>query len=166
MSGLVTTWEPEKNLKGRPVEIGTELLQVANDQGEWEMEVEVPDDDMGPILEAQSKLQKEIASGTKPVGSTLEAYFVPATGPEHRYIGFVRRVAAKADTVEGKHVVKVTVGFSKEVREEFLKDQNLRPGAEVRARIQCGNARLAYVLLRDVVHVFYETVLFRWPFMN
>ena len=27
-------------------------------------------------------------------------------------------------------------------------------------------ARLAYVLLRDVVQVFYETVLFRWPFLQ
>jgi hypothetical protein len=36
----------------------------------------------------------------------------------------------------------------------------------VRARIDCGQARLAYVLLRDVVHVFYETVLFRWPFLR
>jgi multidrug efflux pump subunit AcrA (membrane-fusion protein) len=165
-NGIITTWEPEKTLKGRPVEIGTELLQVAATEGDWEMEVDVPDDDMGPVLEAQSKLQKEIAAGTKPPGSTLEAYFVPATGPEHKYVGYVRRIAAKAETVEGKHVVKVTVGFTKDVRAEFTKNQMLRPGAEVRARIQCGDARLAYVLLRDVVHVFYETVLFRWPFLN
>ena len=52
--------------------------------GDWEMEVDVPDDDMGPILEAQSKLQKEIDAGTKPAGSTLEAYFVTATDPEHK----------------------------------------------------------------------------------
>ena len=165
--GIITTWMPEKTLKGRPVEIGTELLQIAAVDGEWEMEVEVPDDDMGPILEAQSKLEKEIAAGTKPSGSTLEAYFIAATGPEHKYPGFVRRIAAKAETVETKHVVKVTVGFSEKVRNEFLaSNQTLRPGAEVRARVKCGDARLAYVLLRDVVHVFYETILFRWPFLK
>ncbi len=130
------------------------------------MEVDVPDDDMGPILDAQSKLQKEIAAGTKPAGSTLEAYFVTATDPEHRYPGFVRRISAKAETVEAKHVVKVTVGFTEKVRNDFLsRNQTLRPGSEVRARVKCGEARLAYVLLRDVVHVFYETVLFRWPFL-
>ena len=53
--GIITTWEPQKTLKGRPVEIGTELLQVAAVGGDWEMEVEVPDDDMGPILAAQSQ---------------------------------------------------------------------------------------------------------------
>ena len=61
----------------------------------------------------------------------------------------------------------VTVGFKDSVRKDFLsRNQSLRPGAEVRARVQCGDARLAYVLLRDVVHVFYETVLFRWPFLK
>jgi len=165
--GIITTWEPQKNLLNRPVEIGTELLQIAAVSGEWEMEVDVPDDDMGPILDAQSKLQKEIAAGTKPVGSALEAYFVTATDPEHRYPGFVRRIAAKADTVEAKHVVKLTVGFTDKVRNEFLaRNQTLRPGSEVRARVKCGEARLAYVLLRDVVHVFYETILFRWPFLK
>ena len=165
--GIITTWQPEKTLKGRPVEIGTELLQIAAVEGEWEMEVEVPDDDMGPVLEAQSRLEKEIAAGTKPVGSTLEAYFVTATDPEHRFPGFVRRIGAKAETVETKHVVKVTVGFTEKVRNDFLaRNQTLRPGAEVRARVKCGDARLAYVLLRDVVHVFYETILFRWPFMR
>ena len=165
--GIITTWEPQKTLKGRPVEIGTELLQVAALAGEWEMEVDVPDDDMGPVLEARSKLQKEIDAGTKPPGSTLEAYFVTATDPEHRYPGFVRRIGAKAETVETKHVVKLTVGFTEKVRDDFLaRNQTLRPGAEVRARVLCGEARLAYVLLRDVVHVFYETVLFRWPFLN
>ena len=89
------------------------------------------------------------------------------TDPEHRYRGYVQRISSKAETVETKHVVKVTVAFSSKVRDEFLaKNKTLRPGAEVRARIECGQARLAYVLLRDVVHVFYETVLFRWPFLH
>ena len=59
------------------------------------------------------------------------------------------------------------LGFTDAVRKEFLsRNQELRPGAEVRARVDCGYARLAYVMLRDVVHVFHETVLFRWPFLN
>ncbi len=64
-------------------------------------------------------------------------------------------------------MVKVTVGFYPRGPKDFLsRNQALRPGAEVRARIDCGKARLAYVMLRDVVHVFYETVLFRWPFLR
>ncbi|WP_422929836.1 efflux RND transporter periplasmic adaptor subunit [Singulisphaera sp. PoT] len=165
--GIVTTWEVKKNLLGRPVEIGQELVTVAATDGDWVLEVEVPDDDMGPILAAQSQLQKDIKAGKKPVGTRLSAYFVTATDPEHRYPGYVTRIASKAELVETKHVVKVTVGFSKEVQQDFLSHKvELRNGAEVRARVNCGEARLAYVLLRDVVHVFYETVLFRWPFLQ
>ncbi len=167
VSGVVTTWEIRKNLLGRPVEIGQELVTVADLSSDWEMEVDVPDDDMGPILRAQSKLEHEIAEGKKPAGTTLSTYFVTATDPEHRYPGYVKRIASKAETVESKHVVKLTVGFRDDVRKDFLsRNQELRPGAEVRARVDCGKARLAYVMLRDVVHVFYETVLFRWPFLR
>ncbi len=168
LDGVVTTWEVSKNLKGRPVEIGQELITVADVSGtDWVLEVEVPDDDMGPILRAQHKLEAEIKAGKKPPGTSLSAYFFIATDPEHRYHGFVKRIASKAELVETKHVVKVTVSFSDEVRKDFLKrNQELRPGSEVRARVECGEARLAYVMLRDVVHVFYETVLFRWPFLR
>ena len=169
--GIITTWEVKKNLLGRPVDIGTELLQLAETDGEWVLEVEVPDDDMGPILAAQAKLDEEIKAGTKPAGSALSAYFVVMTEPEHRYQGYVRRVAAKAETkaesAEQRHTVKVTVGFSDAVRNEFLaRNQEFRPGAEVRARIDCGDARLAYVLFRKVVQVWHESVLFRWPFLR
>ncbi len=90
-----------------------------------------------------------------------------ATNPEHNYEGYVRRIAAKAETVEQKHVDKVTVGFDEAVRKDFLsRNQELRPGSEVRARIDCGKTRLSYVLLRKVVQVWYESVMFRWPFLR
>ena len=167
--GIITTWEVKKNLMGRPVEIGHELLNVAaiGADSDWVLEVDVPDDDMGPILMAQSKLKQEIAAGTKQPGAVLKAYFHVATNPENKYEGYVRRIAAKAETVEQKHVVKVTVGFDEAVRRELLtRNQELRPGAEVRARVDCGKTRLSYYLLRKVVQVWYESVMFRWPFLH
>ncbi len=164
--GIVTTWEVKKNLLGRPVEVGQELVAVADPSRDWVLEVDVPDNDMGPVLEAEAALQAEIKAGKKPPGSSLGVYFVSATDPDHRYRGYVKRIAARAETIEGDHVVKVTIGFDDAVRQEFLRNnQELRPGAEVRARIECGDARLAYVLFRDVIHFLYETVLFRWPFL-
>lgn len=167
LDGIVTTWEIDKNLRGRPVEIGQELIAVAATEGQYVLEVDIPDDDMGPILRAQNRLEREIKEGKKKLGSRLPGYFVTATDPEHRYPGYVVRVGSKAELVEQKHVVKLTMGFSDEVHQDFLKrNHEFRPGAEVRARVDTGDARLAYVLLRDVVHVFYETILFRWPFLK
>ncbi len=173
--GIITTWEAKKNLMGRPVDIGTELLQLAGTQGEWICEVEVPDDDMGPILAAQSQLEADIKAGRKKPDETLSAYFIPMTGPEHSYPGYVRRIAPSAETMpetdqyKNRHVVKVTIGFSDEVLRNYLKDnesKEMRPGAEVRARVNCGPTNLAYFLLRKPIQVFYESVLFRWPFLR
>ncbi len=173
--GIVTTWEAKKTLMGRPVEIGTELLQIAGTEGEWVLEVEVPDDDMGPVLAAKSKLEADIKAGRKKADATLPAFFVSMTDPEHRYPGYVRRIAPGAEDVaeseqyKNRHIVKVTVGFSEDVRQEYLKRnkiKEMRPGSEVRARIDCGRANLAYYLLRKPIQVFYESVLFRWPFLH
>ncbi len=173
--GIITTWEAKKNLMGRPVEIGTELLQIASTEGEWILEVEVPDDDMGPILAAKHKLEEDIKAGREKPDATLTASFVPMTGPEHRYYGFVRKIAPNAENVaeseqyKNRHVVKVTIGFPDEVRQEYMKRNQItemRPGAEVRARVDCGPTSLAYYLLRKPVQVFYESILFRWPFLR
>ncbi len=173
--GIVTTWEAKKSLLGRPVDVGTELLQIASTEGEWLLEVEVPDDDMAPILTAKRKLEEDIAAGRKKEGEPLKAYFVTMTDPEHRYNGYVRKVAPSAENVaeseqyKNRHVVKVTVGFPEEVRLDYLKrnqTKEMRPGAEVRARVDCGPTNLAYYLLRKPIQVFYESVLFRWPFLR
>jgi multidrug efflux pump subunit AcrA (membrane-fusion protein) len=173
--GVITTWEARKNLMGRPVEIGTELLQVAGEDGDWILEVEVPDDDMGPILSAKSQLDADIKEGRKKSSDTLPAYFVTMTDPEHRYEGYVVRVAPGAETMaeseqyKNRHIVKVTIGFTEAVRQEYLRRNEIkvmRPGAEVRARVNCGPTNLAYFLLRKPIQVFYESVLFRWPFLH
>jgi multidrug efflux pump subunit AcrA (membrane-fusion protein) len=169
ISGIVTTWETKKNLLNRPVDVGTELIQIAGIKGKWIMEVEVPDDDMAPILATRAKLLESIKKGESAKDDHVKAYFVTMTDPEHRYEGYVDRIAGKAETIEGKHVVKVTVAFDDAVKADYLRRNdvvNLRPGAEVRARVRCGDARLAYVVFRDVIQVWHETVLFRWPFLK
>ena len=68
--GIITTWEAKKNLLGRPVEIGTELLQIAATEGEWVLEVEVPDDDMGPILAARASSRTTSRRGGRSPAAT------------------------------------------------------------------------------------------------
>ncbi len=173
--GIVTTWEAKKNLLGRPVDVGTELLAIASTGGEWLLEVEVPDDDMGPILGARRKLEEDIKAGRRKEGETLSSYFVTMTDPEHRYNGFVRKIAPSAENVaeseqyKNRHVVKVTVGIPDEELQDYLKRNQIkepRPGAEVRARINCGSTNLAYYLLRKPIQVIHESLLFRWPFLR
>jgi multidrug resistance efflux pump len=173
--GIITTWEAKKNLLGRPMDVGSELLQIASTEGEWLLEVEVPDDDMAPILAAKRRLEEDIKTGRKKEGEPLKADFVTMTDPEHRYHGYVRKVAPSAENVaeseqyKNRHVVKVTIGFSDDVRIDYLKRNGIaemRPGAEVRARVDCGGTNLAYWALRKPIQFLYESILFRWPFLR
>ena len=174
--GIITTWEAKKNLMGRPVEIGTELLQVAATEGDWLLEVEVPDDDMGPVLAAKHQLEEDIKAGRKKPDATLSAYFVTMTDPSTATHGYVRKIAPKAENVaeseqyKNRHVVKVTIGFSDEVRQGLHEAQPDRPRCGPEPRSAPGSTaattNLAYYLLRKPVQVFYESVLFRWPFLR
>lgn len=169
--GLITTWEVKKTLLDRPVEIGTELLAVANMDSRMVLEVKVKDDDMAPVLAAQERVVREVAQarseGREPKESAIPAYFVTMTDPEHKYPGEILQVASNSSQDEQEHVAKVTVGFDEAVRQDFLsKNKEFRPGAGVRVGIKCGQARLAYCLFRDVVHFWHESVMFRWPFLN
>ncbi len=173
--GIVTTWEAQKQLMGRPVEMGQELLQVAAIEGDWTLEVEIPDDDMGPILATQSRLEADIKANRVKPSTAVPADFVSMTDPEHRYDAYVIRVAPSAETMaeseqyKNRYIVKATVGFTPAVLKDYLVRNQIdepRPGSEVRARIYCGRTNLAYYLLRKPIQVFYETVAFRWPFLQ
>jgi hypothetical protein len=255
--GIVTTWKVQENLKNKPVEVGTELIQVADLSGEWVLEVNVSDHDMGPILAAESQLRTQVApvkeakakldalskdgvsaknaeaieevldelmrtlrkaekdgagklANLAPATSaltdyskavahvldgsqeevakaaeakqdldraidratTLSAYFMAATDPGEKYPAYVKRRSTKAENVDQtesskEHSTKVILGFTDDVRRDYLKrNQLLRPGAEVRAMINCGDARLAYALFRDVVAFYHENLTFRWPWIH
>ena len=89
----------------------------------------------------RAKLDADIKAGRKKPSDTLPAYFVTMTDPEHRYEGYVVRMAPGAETMaeseqyKNRHIVKVTIGFSEAVRQDYLKRNEIkvmRPGAEVR----------------------------------
>jgi len=112
------------------------LLGLADVDGPWQIELLVPERYIGDVTSAQALLQKP-----------LEVEFVLATNPGTVYRGRVVRVAEAAETdADGAIVVKTTVAID---REALAKDQ-LRPGAVVTARVECGPASLGSVWTRDV----------------
>ena len=63
----------------------------------------------------------------------------------------------------------MTIGFPDSVRQDYLKRNGItemRPGTRSAQGGSCGGTDLAYYLLRKPVQVFYESVLFRWPFIH
>lgn len=138
ISGVIATFQLEQLLLNRPVRRGEVLLEIKHDDGEWQLELDVEEKRMGHFLDAVKANGDDIA---RPVE------FVLATDSESKFNGTISKVSTRANSSqEAGSVVMVFCDFDK----ADLPRQP-RIGAEVRAKINCGQKSLGYVLFGDVV---------------
>jgi multidrug efflux pump subunit AcrA (membrane-fusion protein) len=145
LQGEVLTWNVQQLLEARPVQRGQVLMSVADLKGPWELEMRIPDDQIGYVLESQREL-----------GQKLEVRFVLATDPGVTYAGHIARVASLTEVAaddQGPSVL-VSVDIDRE------KMPQLRPGASVIAKIQCGRRSLGYVWLHDLYRAIQSHIFF------
>lgn len=135
-AGTVATFQLEQMLQHRPVAKGERLLEIMDEAGDWHLELEVPENRLGHMLEAQRRSGSEL----------LPVDFVLATQPEETYKGDLKTTATRTDvSIEEGSIVKVQVAVD---RSQL---PNCRIGAEVQGKIHCGDKSLFYVLFGDVV---------------
>jgi len=146
IKGEITTWNADDLLAGRPVRQGQQLLTVARVDGPWELELNVPDDRSGRVVEAE-----------KASGLGLRVTYSPAVDPGLVREATVIEIQNSAD-VHGAEGNVVIVRAS--INPEDLPQR--RPGAEAAAHIHCGRRSLAYVWSRDLVDFVRSRILFRW----
>ena len=164
--GVVTTFQAQQLLLNRPVKRGDLLLQVMDETGDWQLELEVAEHRLGRILVAQQKLAaagrgarddrqepEEAGVGDSPAPLTLDPPFqqLPIeyrllTQPEASYFAILTSLATRTVTTETKGSV---------IEARAALDKTGFPartiGAEVRARIGCGTSSLGDVLFGDVI---------------
>jgi multidrug efflux pump subunit AcrA (membrane-fusion protein) len=137
VDGQVLTWDLDHLLQARPVERGQALMSIAEVDGRWTAEIDVPDNRVGYLKSRQAERKPLIAS------------FRLSTGSRGVYHGTVRNLAARTElNEENRPVVKLTMDFDQRSVPE------LRPGATVFARIGCGRKPLGYVWLHDLIEAF------------
>lgn len=135
IAGEVLTWDPQELLADRPVLRGQLLLTTADLTGDWELELQVPDDHAGYMLAAQ-------ATGEQPLLVT----FSLATDRGTTYEGRIKRVSGRAEILDGQQAsVRVTASVPE------IERRLLRPGATIYARIDCGKRSLGFVWLHDLI---------------
>lgn len=144
IDGVVTTWDFEKELLSRPVKPGDALLTVADETGDWELELDTPEDRIGSITEARK---------TDP---NLRVTYHLATEPGAHYEGQVIDVHRSAE-VKGEegNTVKIKVKIDKHQHEDLL-----LPGAGVKARLYCGRSSVGWWLFHDAFGFIESRVLF------
>lgn len=138
ISGVIATFQLEQLLLNRPVRRGEVLLEIKHDAGDWHLELDVEEKRMGHFLDGVKDNDNDMA---------LPVEFVLATDSESSFEGKVNRMSTRANSSqESGSVVMVFCEFDK-----TQLPRQPRIGAEVRAKISCGEKSLGYVLFGDVV---------------
>jgi multidrug efflux pump subunit AcrA (membrane-fusion protein) len=144
IAGQIVTWNPEQRLRNRPVRRGQELLEIAQVDGPWHLELLIPDRDIGPILDRQREGKAAVE-------------FVIGTIPDKTFVGQICKIADSSQWDKDRgSVVKAIVSI----------DRSQLPtspvGAEVQAKVRCLSCALGYAWFRDLLTYLQVRVWFRW----
>jgi hypothetical protein len=147
ISGEVTTWEVEKNLRTRPVQAGQVLLNIADPTGAWEVEVLMPEKRMKYLDDAFGRLNTD----------ELKVEFILMTDPSKTHTGLLskQQVHQRAE-VEGDEgpVVKLRV------IPDSMEGISRRPGTRVIADVKCGKRSAAFTWFYEVIEWVRAHVIF------
>jgi multidrug efflux pump subunit AcrA (membrane-fusion protein) len=147
IGGIVTTFQVEHLLLNRPVKRGDVLIEVMDDNGDWQLEVEIAEQRVGRVLQAQQRLHLE--NNTRHRSLPIEYRLL--TQPESSYSATLGSLATRTATTESTgSVLQATAALEK------ARLPTRAIGAEVRARIGCGTSTLGDVLLGDVIEFVWK----------
>ncbi len=156
-----------ESLLGRTVRPHEELLRVGNLEGTWQVELKIPQRNIGQVLRAftDPSMHKEDGAGRK----YLDVDVLLSSQSDTSYLGRLYRsdIAAQAvpnqnDHNETEPVISAYVKLNLDDFPDELKiptDQFVT-GLEIRTRVRCGSHSLGYSMFHGVWEWFYEKVVF------
>ena len=145
IDGVVYQSRLQEQLRSRPVQRGQQLLEIVNDSGEWQLDLQVPDSLVGYIPAPESSKDAK----------KIEVQFTLNDDSRTVHEATLESLEAATHFHDGQLTCLATVG----VKETLAK--KLRPGQTVLARIRCGRMPLAFVWFREVVE-FWQRKRFTW----
>jgi hypothetical protein len=163
MDGVIISWDVKQRLtEKRPISRMQYVMEVAKLDGSWQLELAMPEKYMGCIADYKQQLES-----TDPTVK-LRVEFVLATEPSVTYFGTVTEIHDRAEvrTDTGSAGAQST-NLNTVLIKVTLDDQDalppaLRPGAECRAKINCGKKPLGYVLFYEAIAFVQKNIIFRW----
>jgi multidrug efflux pump subunit AcrA (membrane-fusion protein) len=176
IDGKVVTWKVRELIENRPVKTGTRLMEIADPEKDWELEIDVPESKVGHVIRYLQELQESDPT------AQLDVEFMLATNTGIDLRGRVTHIDVSAEiTGEKGNMVRMDVAFPQtellkltvpagtasaaggdaEQRLAELK-KNLKVGADVKAKIHCGRAAVGYVLFHDLWEFIQSRILFRF----
>ncbi len=145
IDGSIITWDLQRQLQSRPVDRGQVMMQVAQLDGPWILELHIPDRRIADVLKAQ-----------RDQDARLRVTYRLASETSKVYEGTISEIAltTRLDAERGQNVlVRVAVDNQPELRQPFT---------EAQAKIHCGKRPLGVVWLRDVWYFLKSNLWFRF----
>ncbi|HCK42104.1 MAG TPA: hypothetical protein DHW22_10775 [Planctomycetaceae bacterium] len=158
IDGKVITWKVEE-IKGRAVRRGQRLMEIADPASRWELEVYVPEAKMGHVVEQMQAMKQDDPK------AKLQVNFILATHSAVRLSGQIEEMDRNAE-VQGEqgNTVRVRVSFPQEDLKKLVDDptNELKIGADVKAKIYCGQQPIGYVWFCDLFEFVQSRIFFRF----
>jgi multidrug efflux pump subunit AcrA (membrane-fusion protein) len=145
IDGVVYQSRLQEQLRSRPVQRGQQLLEIVNDSGEWQLDLQIPDLVVGYI---------PVAEFTKDIDK-VEVQFTLNDDSRFVHEATLTSLDTATHLHDGQLTCLATVGVEKTLTKK------LRPGQTVSARIRCGRKSLAFVWFREIVE-FWQRKRFTW----
>ncbi|MEM1304294.1 MAG: HlyD family efflux transporter periplasmic adaptor subunit, partial [Planctomycetota bacterium] len=153
IDGEVVTSNVREQLKGRPVRPGLVLMEIADTEGDWEVELLMPEKRMAHVNRTiEAREERDLGP--------MVVEFIPRSQPESTLTGTVIDVDTTAEPRgEDGNTVKVRVKLDSQ---QAFRDLIATPvvGAEVTANVYCGRCSVAYAWLHDLVDAVRTHIIF------
>jgi multidrug efflux pump subunit AcrA (membrane-fusion protein) len=145
IDGQVITWDLQRQLANRVVNSGVRLMEIADNQGEWMIEIDLP-------IRRQGHIARALAAGDK---EALQVTFLSAADPSKKYTGSVVEIASDVSiSDDNQQVIKVLVALE---NSDISIDQ---VRSSVAAKVYCGQSSLGYLWFHDIWEFIQKQVLF------
>ncbi|HIM30457.1 MAG TPA: efflux RND transporter periplasmic adaptor subunit [Planctomycetes bacterium] len=132
--GVVLTRHPNRDLDGRPVSVGDQLLVVADLHGDWELELDCAEEDIRHIREADGECRLQ---------------FTTAARPNEKWPARLTELERVAHTSPiGQTAIRLRATVLTNQQQDDIDEPSWTPGVSVSARIYLGKRSLGYVLTR------------------
>jgi len=136
IDGMMATFQVKQHLDGRPVERGDLMLEVLDTSGAWQLEVDVPQQRLGHIIDAQQR------NGHQP----LAVQFKLKSHPTAAFVGHLAKITEQTSIQSGTTgTVRMLIAVDRNA------DHPHRIGSDVSVKVNCGQRSLMYVLFGDVL---------------
>ena len=137
--GTVITWNAKKRLEGKPFAANKPVMTIADYEGDWHLELKIPQGKIGYINAAYQENPDE----------PLKIDYQIATNPSEKLAGKLIDISQRAEVGQSGNPEFRAIGSA-----DLENRDSLKPGVGVTARVHCGMQPIGHVWTYQIIDYF------------